>query len=486
MCDSLDSARVEGAVEALKQSKHSDDEVAGDALPAKRSESRNRPGSSPQKNPSETFRKLRAAVHADPGNPRLQAQLGNFLWQTGHRIAANVAFARATRLAPDEARWWIRRGAALRELGRLEEAKQVLRQALRLEPRNARATFELGSVFRDDNDPDEAIATYRRAHEILDDGDDEPALAREIDWWTAVALLQQGKYREAWAYYEKRLALERVPQPAAYGPRWNGESLKGKTILLAWEQRFGDAIHFVRFASHLKKLGATVVVECPEALEDLVRRVDGVDDTKAPSLDTFPCDYCLPMTSVPAVLDLDYDAIPGDVPYIRIPDNPGVRLPGDSKQLKVGLVWAGKPKPDRSIPLVLLAPLFEHPQVNCYSFQVGARRRDLVTHRLGWLCYDLSRHFETFLQSAELLRQMDLVVTIDSAPAHLAGALGLPTWVLLRYHADWRWGLDADRTPWYPTARLFRQASPGSWRETARALSCAFEAWVSTARPSTE
>ncbi len=429
--------------------------------------------------PAGAFRILREAIRRDPKNGQLHINIGNILWHMGHTAAATVSYVRATRIDSGKIAWWIKLGTALRETGRLNDAEDALNHALSISPDNPGACFAMAMLHRDANRPEQAIEFFKQIWDAKGESDKaKPVLINESRWWTAIALLQQGRYTEAWPFYESRLKLKRVPQPKVRGPQWSGEPLEGKRILLAYEQRFGDAIHFIRFAPELKKRGATVIAEAPVALSSLFELADGVDKVKPVKGDDVPYDFCLPLTSIPAVLNIGISDIPNETPYIHLPKSSQVDLPGDPEKLRVGRVWAGKPNPDRSIPLPFLAPVFEHPDIDCYSFQTGERRKDLLNHRLGWLVYDLSRSFNDFLGSARLLQEMDLVITIDSAPVHLCGALGIPTWLLLRHFSDWRWGLDSDSTPWYPSVRLFRQAQPDSWEGISTQLRHALDQWI--------
>jgi hypothetical protein len=259
--------------------------------------------------------------------------------------------------------------------------------------------------------------------------------------------------------------------------------LNGQAIALRAEQGLGDAIQFVRYATLVhEQRGGRVFVECPPALKDLMKTVRGVEAVHAWNEPSPPAELEIWMMSLPARFDTTLETIPADVPYLRHDPARVARFEavlGRASSLKIGLNWAGNPEhirdATRSMPLATLAPLLDVPNVTWISLQKGpAQARDaaameqLGLRDAGSLCHDLA-------DTAALMSQLDLVITVDTAPAHLAGALARPVWNLLAWHTDWRWLEKRSDSPWYPTMRLFRQPAPGDWESVVRDVSAAIK-----------
>jgi hypothetical protein len=251
-------------------------------------------------------------------------------------------------------------------------------------------------------------------------------------------------------------------------PMWNGESLGGKTILLYAEQGLGDTIQFVRYASIVKQHGGTVVVECQKPLVGLLEGCPGVDQLVAQGDDLPAFDVQAPLLSVPGILGTSVETIPARAPYLFAK---AARVEPWRERLidgfKIGIAWQGNPAfrgdPFRSIPLRCFAPLAEIPGVCLVSLQKGAGTEQLAEVRDLFPVIELGSRLDDFLDTAAVMGHLDLVITSDTAPAHLAGALGVPVWVALSFAPDWRWLLDRCDSPWYPTMRLFRQRELGNW-----------------------
>ena len=232
------------------------------------------------------------------------------------------------------------------------------------------------------------------------------------------------------------------------------------------EQGFGDALQFVRYVPLLAERGARIVLECLPELKSLFSNLEGVEHVVTKGEPAPPVDVSIPLMSLARVFGTTLASIPAQVPYLRAPRMPLSRRPGTV--LQVGLVWAGKPKPagrDTSWPLPLLSPLLEDPRIEYYSLQTGPRAADLAAHGLDHLLVDLAPHLKDFTATATIMNALDLIITVDTASAHLAGALGRPVFVLLRYVNDYRWLDYRDDTPWYPTMRLFRQPRPDDFTQ---------------------
>ena len=282
--------------------------------------------------------------------------------------------------------------------------------------------------------------------------------------------LLRGEYEAGWAGYEHRLALRKFARVRERfdEPRWDGAPLAGQTILLHAEQGFGDTLQFIRYAPLVAARGGAVAVECPPSLASLVGSVEGVARVieQGAALPPFACQA--PLLSLPRILATDMDSIPADIPYLAPPPGPPPPpLVEAGEGFRVGIVWAGNPDHaddrNRSCGLAAFAPLRALGGVRLYGLQVGPRAADLQSLPPGPPVIDLSPWLSDFAATARAMQALDLIVTVDSAPAHLAGALGRPAWVLLPFVPDWRWLLERDDSPWYPSLRLFRQPTFGDW-----------------------
>ena len=244
-------------------------------------------------------------------------------------------------------------------------------------------------------------------------------------------------------------------------------------FFLSDEQGFGDVLQFARFIPELKRRGAgKIILECQPELMRLMALAPGVDAVVPRQKATPTGDVTAPLLSRPAIFGTTLDTLPAAIPYLNAP-TPERMLPDDGRR-KLGLVWAGKPMPrDRSCPLELLLPLLGDPRYTPFSLQVGPRAADLPALGGDSFITDLGPALYDFAETAAVLRQLDLLVTVDTAVAHLAGALGVPTFLLLRYTSDWRWFDRGTTSPWYPSFTLFRQHAPNRWERALEDLAAA-------------
>ena len=275
-----------------------------------------------------------------------------------------------------------------------------------------------------------------------------------------------GRFSIAWSdRYRLVMGLDRCPKGTS-GSQWEGQDLAGESILLYGEQGLGDVIPYARYAPLLAEGGARVVVVCKPRLVSLLRRIGSIDKVVPEDKPPPQTDWQCSLLDVPAVWERDVDAIPAGVPYLppRMRQTPV--LPPAAGQFRTGIVWAGSPTQKqnrrRSCRLEDFAPLFDLPGAAFVSFQVGVEAREV---RQGWrgLVFDPGDALTTLEATADALMEVDLVITVDTMLAHLAGALGRPVWTLLAFAPDMRWMLDRADTPWYPTMRLFRQPAPNDW-----------------------
>jgi hypothetical protein len=270
--------------------------------------------------------------------------------------------------------------------------------------------------------------------------------------------------------------------------RRDGSDLTGRRLLLWAEQGLGDTIQFVRYATQFARQGARLVLECAPQLERLMQSLSGIDSVVTRETSPGEFDVHLPLLSVPRLFGTTTHSIPAAVPYLApaAADRERWRAElGGGEGLRVGLVWAGSPTHaddrNRSIAPELLEPLLELPGVRWFSLQIGAR----ADHAPRGPLTDLAPRLVDFAETAAVIANLDLVLSVDTAVAHLAGAVGAPVWTLLPYVPDWRWMLDRDDSPWYPTMRLFRQQHRGEWQPVIERVAAELASSKRSFRPST-
>ncbi|MEQ8709766.1 MAG: tetratricopeptide repeat protein [Rhodospirillales bacterium] len=400
--------------------------------------------------------------------------MGVALRAQGKFEAAVACYKRSLALRPNNPGAWSNMGNALREVGRLEEACTAHRKAVELKGDAPEGIYNLGLVLRDLGRIREAMDCFNRAIAMRDNYFD-------CLWDRALTWLLTGDYKRGFDHYEWRWKLDRSPPRKFDMPVWDGKDLGGKSILLHAEQGYGDMIEWARFIPLVKQRGAgRVIVECQTGLLRLLATVEGVDEMLIKAQKPPQCDVYYPLLSLPKMFGVTMETLPRTVPYLGPPEIHGKKLPAvNGAKLKVGIVWAGKTTPkDRSCGLEHFIEIMDIPGVAFYSFQKGGRKDDIVRLGAETLITDLDPLIEDFADSAAFMSQLDLVITIDSAPAHLAGAVGAKTWCLLIHNADWRWLLDRDDCPWYPTMRLFRQPRPGDWNSVWKQVTPAFREWA--------
>ncbi len=400
----------------------------------------------------------RAALLA-PSNAQAHGNLGVTLRRLGRVDAAITSYRRALALNPDDLAMHSNLGNALREAGRLEEAEVHLRRAHEARPDQASFTYNLALALRDHRRHTEARALLAGL------AASQPENA-DYAWDLALSDLYLKNYQAGWAGYEARWGLARTARRDLPGERWHpGADIAGKTVLIAAEQGFGDALQFARFLPVIAAKGARVVVECMPELASLFAAMPSValvvgKHTALPAYDLWA-----PMMSLALLLGVTWETLPAPNAYLSPPEGSALRLgrpPGTA--LNVGLVWAGKTTPrDRSWPLDRLLPLMEDPRIAFWSLQMGERAADLARLGVSALVRDLSPRLNSFADTAAAMAEMDLIITIDTSACHLAGALGRPTWVMLRYVSDWRWLDEPQDCAWYPAMRLFRQPDPSDF-----------------------
>jgi len=373
---------------------------------------------------------------------------------------AEQAARRAVAIQPDfpEARAAL--GAILADAGTLDSAERDLRQAIALRPDYAEAYDDLGTVLKEQGQVGGAIAAFRQAVQL------KPDLAN-AHTNLAMALLAQGAFEEGWREYEWRWRAPRMA-PASRGftqPQWRGEPGEGRSLLLWAEQGYGDTIQFCRYAALARARGFRVILEVQSPLVRLLKRLEGADAVVVQGATLPAFDLHCPLLSLPLAFGARLETIPGSAPYLAAdPVDTGrwAKRLGDRKGLKVGIAWSGNPNTTaharRSLPLDQLARLTETAGVRFVSLQ-----KDDGEQLRGLPILDLMGEAASFADTAALIANLDLIISVDTAVAHLAGAMGKPVWLLDRFDPDWRWLLGRGDSPWYPSLTIYRQPAPGDW-----------------------
>ncbi|OAF04824.1 hypothetical protein AYJ54_23585 [Bradyrhizobium centrolobii] len=407
------------------------------------------------------LRACRRATEVGPDFAPAHLELGMLLALQRDYEAAEPAFRRALALAPGFLDAEINLGSCLFCLGRLEEALTSLERVLAIRPDHPLALKNLGAALRALGRYEDALAAYRRATAAA------PQFA-EAHRNEAMLLLLLGHFEEGWRKYEWRRRASTPHARPIQGEYWDGSPLEGRTILLVAEQGIGDTLHMLRYVPRVASQAGKVHLMLPRGL----LRLEG--DALAPATlcaqddDPPRFDCWAQLLSLPGIFATTAASIPAPIPYLRAPaiapDEWRARLAGKGRA--VGFVWAGNPEHEndhnRSIPFARMMALFAVDGIRWFSLQVGARTADL-TGAPGIV--DLAPQLHDFSETAAAISTLDLVITIDTSVAHLAGALGKPVWLLLPHAPDWRWLLARSDSPWYPTMRLFRQARRGDWDE---------------------
>ena len=418
--------------------------------------------------PEDALGSFQQALVLNPGNAEACFNCANALHKLLRLEDALRLYDQAIALQADYAAAYSNRGTVLLEQNRLEEALSSYDTAIALNRENAETWFNRGCALQQ---LDEAVTSYDQAIALKPDYAD-------AYFNKALALLLGGQFRQGWELYEWRMQCEKLHAKRSFPQaRWTGaENLDGKTILLHGEQGLGDSIQFCRYANLVKQTGARVLLEVPRPLTALLKTLDGVDVVIEQGQPLPAFDYHCPLMSLPLAFRTELHTIPVAGPYLQSSANKRrqwqQRL-GHKTRLRVGLVWRGstvhKGDRARSLPLAEILPCLP-PQLDYVSLQKEVREADQQPlHRSGIRHY--GEQLADFSDTVALCELLDIVVSVDTSVAHLAAALGKPTWILLPHAPDWRWLLDRSDSPWYPTARLYRQTRPADWGPVLERLS---------------
>jgi Flp pilus assembly protein TadD len=410
---------------------------------------------------------LRLAIKLRPNFSEPYNNLGVILQKSKRLDEAEIYFRRAVELNPNNAEVYKNLGAVLYETNRRDEAVNCFRLAINLNANCIDAHYYLGMVMLQANRLEEAEVYFRQVLALKPDH-------TKVEFNLGLLYLLDEQYEKGWEKYEARCKMPGTPRPEVR--RWQGEDLTGHKILLYHEQGLGDTIHFFRYAEKVAELAGETIVWVQKPLERLlaacetnfiVRSGDNIP------LSEYNFDFACPLLSLPLMFNTSRETIPHKIPYIFPQQNIAAKWSKildkiDGGELyRIGVVWSGNPKyvndRNRSIPLDILGTLFTTFEVSWISLQLGRQ----VEALRGMSCNvaDISGELTDFAETAGAIANIDLVITVDTAVAHLSGSMGKDTWLLLPFSPDWRWQLDREDCPWYSTLRLFRQRSAGDWLE---------------------
>jgi Flp pilus assembly protein TadD len=429
----------------------------------------------------EAITAFRQAIVLNPNLPEAHNNLGVALKDKGQLDEAMAACRRAIALRGNYAEAHNNLGIALRGQGQLDEAIAAYRQAIALNPNFPEAHSNLGHALRENGQLEDAVVAIHQAIALRPD-------FAEAHYNLGSTLLLWGNFEPGWEEYEWRWKCKGFPSsPRNFTQgQWDGGPLEGCTLLLHTEQGLGDAIQFIRYLPLVAQRGGKIIIECQADLQRLFRTTAERCQIVARGQPLPAFDFHCPLLSLPRVFGTNLANIPNIVPYLHADAEDAGRwqrrLAEHAPLVKVGLAWAGSPAHEddrnRSIKLARLAPLGQAPGVRFFSLQKGEAAVETKTPPPGLELVDWTEELKDFADTAALIANLDLVIAVDTAVAHLAGAMGKPVWVILQFMPDWRWLLDRDDSPWYPTMRLFRQPRRGDWDSVITRVVDALSLWI--------
>lgn len=409
----------------------------------------------------------------DQQNPTIEAFLakGSILRQLKRYAAAEVNYKQGLTHFPNNHALLGNYGNLLSDCQRFEESEQEFLRILNSRPNDLSTLRNMGLMYYHSDQPQKSLECF------------ESVLKKELNnydaiWHRALAHLQLGNFKQGWQDYETRLITNKEVMKEYPGTRWRGQRITGKTLFIYLEQGFGDTIQFLRYICIVQALGIHITLQVKPPLKRLIetiKNINFIDENQIPK--TY--DYYCSLLSLPALLGLSSEK------DHHQPDNlfnlPAIdkrhKLPVSDKK-RIAIAWGSKLKPkDRTCPLDLLAFLAHNPNVQLYSIQIDDAKKDIEKYLLTDVVTDLSSRITDFYDTAQYLKQMDLVVSVDSSPIHLAGTLGIKTFGLLLHYSDWRWLYQRNDSPLYPSIELFRQDKPGDWTTILSNMRARFQLW---------
>ena len=456
------------------------------------------------------------AIALNPNLAESHSNLGNALRRNGQLDQAIAAYQRALSLRPGYPEAHSNLADALRDAGRLEESIAAYHRAIALKPNYAEALSNLGNALRANDQLDEAIAVFRRAilarpnsaeiHSnlgvaltekgLLDEAvvafqqalDLDPRFA-EAHFNLPYALLAQGKFRQGWEQYEWQWTSKDNPQYRPFAqPLWDGQRFDGRTLLLHGEQGFGDTLQFIRYLPMAGDRGGKIILEVPGSLKRLLSPIAGDCEIVASGEPLPAFDIHSALQRLPHLFDTTLANIPGQTPYLAADAEAAQRwrdrLAEHHHAVKIGLAWAGNPAHindrRRSMAPANLAPLGKVASARFFSLQKNDASSRLGPTPNELELVDWTHELNDFADTAALIANLDLVLSVDTSVVHLAGAMGKPVWTLLPFAADWRWLTDREDSPWYPSMRLFRQTRRGDWESVVGRVADELSRWVAS------
>ena len=413
--------------------------------------------------PKEAVEAIRKSLQLNPNNAPAYCDLGHAYWKIERVAEATECFTRALKIEPEFSAAHTNMAAVYFKNNQPEDAIISARKAIALNPNDPASFNTLGGALHQLGDIEEGFENMARGAAINPDN-------AETRFNMGISLLMRGNFEDGWPHFEYRLKNQLLKLDRGFKqPIWQGEDLGGKTLLLYSEQGLGDTVQFGRYIPRVKAKAPNIIFEVEEKLIETLRPLTGDIPILVKGRQRLPnFDVYAPLASLPGIFKTTMETIPADIPYL-FADPARIqwwrdRLAGNG--IKVGLTWGGNPEHsndrNRSMPLEAVRPLLSLKGIRWFSLQIGERAQDL---RADWASpiEDLSHEVNTFPETAAAMMNLDLIISVDTSLAHLAGALGRRVWIPLGHVADWRWLRDRNDSPWYPSIHLFRQRSRGDW-----------------------
>lgn len=414
------------------------------------------------------------SLELNPQNPKFYRSMGDALVASKQFAMAITSYQKACALHPGDTDALLNLGIAYHQLDRYSLAQRTFENIIGLSPDHTRALNNLGKIHHDMGEWEIALSYYNRCIR------NEPDYA-QARFNRAALLLAMGDYQNGWQEYEwrfKRSGAANVYPHQLTTPRWQGDNFRKRRLLVHCEQGMGDVLQFARYLPLVKKMGGTLILEAHSLLVSLLEPLACVDEiyafdsSKPPQVEH---DLHIPLLSLPAIFKTQTDSIPDSIPYLPplIYNTGAAQESVNSGDFNIGLVWSSSDlNPKRNLPIEQCADWFRHPNFNFVSLQLGE-----ASAQIGPLkdnaanITEIGGHLNSFKDTAGVMAQLDLMISVDTAAAHLAGAMGKPLWVLLPFDADWRWSRFNGKCPWYPNAKIYRQRQRGYWGEVIDAVS---------------
>jgi hypothetical protein len=408
------------------------------------------------------------SIELDPHNSISYRSMGDAFSASGQHCLSILAYQKACSLNPNNTDALLNLGAVYHELDACDQARRTFQKILDQAPSHMRALNNLGKVYHDMGRLTRALSCYDRCIKLY------PHYA-EARFNRATLLIAMGDFKNGWQEYEWR--FERSGAGNVYPhhprtPRWQGEDYHGRRLLVHCEQGMGDVLQFVRYIPLVKQRGGTLIMEMHAPLVPLLKPLPYIDEIITFDPEHPPeiqHDLHIPLLSLPLIFDTRTETIPGTIPYIRIePDGAKPWMTHLKKEhVNIGLVWASSDlNPKRNLPIDKCSSWFQHPGLHFVSLQKGAASGQLTRLKdKASPSTELGHHLNNFHDTAAVMSNLDLMISVDTAAAHLAGAMGIPLCVLLTFNADWRWPPLSRYSPWYPSAMIFRQTRYADWND---------------------